>query len=75
MPKIILDQTDVVNDLNTDAVDKPLSAAQGAVLKRMIENSGAGLPKITATDNGKFLQVVNGAWAAVALTDVSQEGA
>lgn len=35
---------------------------------------GAGLPEITANDNGKFLRVVNGAWAAVALTDVSQVG-
>ena len=27
------------------------------------------LPTVTATDNGKILQVVNGAWAAVAITD------
>lgn len=32
------------------------------------------LPEVTASDNGKFLRVVNGAWAAVALTDVSQVG-
>jgi uncharacterized protein YodC (DUF2158 family) len=25
----------------------------------------SGLPKVTASDNGKILQVVNGAWAAV----------
>lgn len=31
-------------------------------------------PTVTTADNGKFLQVVNGAWAAVALTDVSEEG-
>lgn len=28
-----------------------------------------------ATSNGGFLQMVNGAWTAVALTDVSEEGA
>ena len=30
---------------------------------------------ITAADNGKFLRVVDGAWAAVLLTDVSEVGA
>jgi len=25
----------------------------------------SGLPKVTSTDNGKILQVVDGAWAAV----------
>lgn len=36
---------------------------------------GSGLPEVTTNDNGKFLQVVDGVWTAVALTDVSQEGA
>lgn len=35
----------------------------------------SGLPEVTAEDNGKFLQVVDGAYALVALTDVSVEGA
>lgn len=30
---------------------------------------GLGVPAVSTTDNGKFLQVVNGAWAAVAMTD------
>lgn len=33
------------------------------------------LPKVTEADNGKFLMVVNGEIKAVALTDVSVEGA
>ena len=33
------------------------------------------LPTVSAEDNGKFLRVVNGAWAKVALTDVSEVGA
>lgn len=37
-------------------------------------DAGSGLPSVTTADNGKFLQVVNGAWAAVALADVSEEG-
>lgn len=35
---------------------------------------GSGLPSVTTDDDGKFLQVVDGAWAAVALADVSEEG-
>lgn len=27
------------------------------------------LPTVTASDNGKFLRVVSGAWAAVAVSD------
>ena len=36
---------------------------------------GSGLPPVTEADNGKFLQVVDGAIALVALQDVSKEGA
>lgn len=32
------------------------------------------LPDVTEGDNGKFLQVVGGAWSAVLLTDVSEVG-
>lgn len=32
------------------------------------------LPVVTAADNGKILQVVDGAWGAVAMTDVSEVG-
>lgn len=31
----------------------------------------AGLPSVTASDNGKVLQVVSGAWAAVQLPSAS----
>lgn len=30
-----------------------------------------GLPAVEATDNGKFMRVVNGVWAAVTVTDAS----
>lgn len=30
-----------------------------------------GVPSVTTTDNGKFLRVVNGAWAAVAIADAN----
>ena len=29
------------------------------------------IPSVTASDNGKFLRVVNGAWAAVSISDAS----
>ena len=35
------------------------------------EIGGSGLPAVTSSDNGKFLQVVNGAWAAVELQAAS----
>jgi hypothetical protein len=37
-------------------------------------DSGPSLPEVSTDDNGKFLRVVNGAWAAVELTDASLEG-
>lgn len=37
--------------------------------------ASAALPTVGAADNGSFLRVVNGAWAAAKLTDVSEVGA
>ena len=48
----------------------------GAISVMIIPASTAvGFPAVTAEDNGKFMQVVNGSWAAVALQDVSEVGA
>lgn len=38
------------------------------------ETGDSTLPDVTTEDEGKFLQVVNGAWAAAKVTDVSEEG-
>lgn len=38
------------------------------------EGGGSPLPDVTDDDNGKFLRVIDGAWAADSLTDVSEEG-
>ena len=35
-----------------------------------VQSGGSGLPAVTASDNGKILQVVNGAWALVSPTTV-----
>lgn len=37
--------------------------------------SKVNVPAVTTADNGSFLRVVNGTWAAVQLTDVSEVGA
>lgn len=34
----------------------------------------SGVPTVSADDNGKFLRVVNGAWAAVAVQNVAEVG-
>ena len=49
-----------------ELVDLGLSEAESA--------SGGTLPAVTADDNGKFLRVVNGAWAPAAILDVSEVG-
>lgn len=34
-------------------------------------NKNSGLPSVTAADNGKFLRVVAGAWAAYEISDAN----
>jgi hypothetical protein len=38
-------------------------------IANQISASAQVLPSVTADDNGKFLQVIDGAWGAVAVTD------
>ena len=64
--------SDIIDNLTTNVANKPLSAAQGVALKALIDGI---LPSVTTADNGKFLRVFDGAWSAVALTDVSEVGA
>lgn len=40
-----------------------------------VKSALSAAPSVTADDNGKFLRVMDGEWAAVALTDVSEVGA
>lgn len=42
------------------------------VLAKAGESGGAGLPEVSSTDNGKFLRVVNGAWAAAVVPSAEE---
>lgn len=63
---------------------------QNKVITQVVQEAGAAMeelgaaietmashltPAVTSSDDGKFLQVIGGTWQAVALTDVSVEGA
>lgn len=37
-----------------------------------LEVSGGNMPEVTTEDNGKFLRVVDGAWAAVSITSAEE---
>lgn len=49
---------DIVDNLTTNVVNKPLSAAQGVALKALIDEMN--VPASTTADNGKVLSVVDG---------------
>lgn len=73
----VIAYTDAVeNVVLTGATQVFLYNADATVVARDGKDGkdGAGVPPITAEDNGKFLMVVDGAIATVALQDVSAEG-
>lgn len=70
---------DIAYDLITESDKKVLAANQGVVLRKRIDELAsaqqvlaARMPTVTEADEGKFAVVVNGEWAAVKLTDVSE---
>ena len=71
-------QTTKATELSTTPLKIPVLDSNGWVYYRTLEHlksdlgvgSGSGssnLPAVTTSDNGKFLQVVNGAWSAVSI--------
>ena len=71
-------QTTAASELSTTPTKIPVLDSNGWVYYRTLEHlksdlgvgSGSGssnLPAVTTSDNGKFLQVVNGEWSAVSI--------
>ena len=76
--------------IDTELSETSENPVQNKVITQVVAEAGAAMeelgaaietmapyltPAVTASDDGKFLQVVGGEWQAVALTDVSVEGA
>ena len=52
-----------INSLDIDTLPEPDSRIE-AYLMALITKMGEGVPTVTTANNGQFLRVVNGAWAA-----------
>ena len=67
---VTLSATDV------SAIPSTLTGTAGQVLTKTVDgqewkDATKELPAVTASDNGKFLRVVNGAWAAVEIANAN----
>ena len=60
---IVFEMTDVVNGYMQN-VTSLITVQNGTVTIQHYEGRADDLPTVTASDNGKFLRVVNGEWAA-----------
>ena len=60
------DTSDMVTSVSAESTDTQYPSAK-AVWDALIER----VPSVTAADNGKFLRVVNGAWAAVEIANAN----
>ena len=61
---------------DVDAIPSTLTGTVGQVLTKTADgqewkDAAKELPAVTASDNGKFLRVVNGAWSAVTIPDAN----
>lgn len=64
-------QPNVIEAIRVNGAEVPVS---NKTVDITVSQGGSSLPEVTTADNGKFLRVINGAWAADMLTDVSKEG-
>lgn len=69
LPQSVYDNMLAANELNENAFYLTIDDSVNDE-----ENENISLPEVDTTDNGKFLQVVNGAWAAVAITNAEGVG-
>ena len=61
---------------DVDAIPSTLTGTVGQVLTKTVDgqewkDAAKELPAVTASDNGKFLRVVSGAWAAVEIANAN----
>lgn len=66
-------QPNVIESIRVNGSEVPIHN-KTADISVSQEGGSSPLPVVTAADNGKFLRVINGVWAADLLTDVSEEG-
>lgn len=66
-------EANVIEHITVNGSEVPVTNKTAAIVVSA-EDGSTPLPEVTTADNGKFLRVVNGAWAAEALQDVSEEG-
>ena len=59
------DQAKLVSGTNIKTINNESLLGSGNIA------ISGGLPSVTASDNGKFLRVVNGAWAAITVPDAN----
>ena len=57
------------------ALSDAINELYASLEKMSAVESSLSLPIVSATDNGKFLRVIDGVWTAASLTDVSEVGA
>lgn len=74
MPTGGIPKSDLASSVQS-SLDKAETALQTAPVTSVNGKTGAveirELPSVTPSDNGKFLRVVGGAWAAVSISDAN----
>ena len=60
-----------INSLDIDTLPEPGSRME-AYLMALITKMGEGVPSVTTANNGQFLRVVNGAWAAATVPNAEE---
>ena len=73
LPQSVYDNMLAANELNENAFYLTIDDSTNNE-ENDPENESVSLPEVSTTDNGKFLQVVNGVWTAVAITNAEGVG-
>lgn len=66
-----IDSADTPDIIDVRFIRIDYAIAEGIVTDRYLPENTQVLPEVSTSDNGKFLRVVNGAWAAVTISDAN----